>query len=542
MEGYGLSQMGRPGGAGNTQQAMNDQSRVFAGLRGQGFAFRATPNHEMSLTPGFGRRANVSADSFSPIPSGSTGFAPSFRSNSWVPGSCYPSFNQHAPRQHNQPHSDLQQALFSGPMQKQDSISVCQSVSALGFAQFGDQASFTDPITLPSQSQLLDFSDVGESGNGQSSAGATPMAQTDSQFLSGFDDDLRLLGEPYLSMHKDPVEGFPCYSSSADFDEETLLSAIINDSPEPNYDTHHAGFNGGHMNHQNQLGHARTSPEAPALTSDDLCPNINPGPQHSDGGELGGFDYELPIPNCEQNGAAEQSLVDGQSEKIPHRLIQHPGDGQPGINDIERSSPNDSKQETGDQEKSNNEDHGEISQAEEIEDNGYTFDDTAEDDDAFDNTVDSEDIRPLAQAAKLSFDIFVANKELGNSTAIKASYKSWRTNDHEMTKKYLLWKLSEKNNNLERPTKYNGLEQAREALGRKDLDLDPANDTTIPRTDRAKQAAVAELVKAMKSCSRAQGEKDAVESWRSKSAEHAELIELRCWEILVSYTTRCQDV
>ncbi|KAL3446864.1 hypothetical protein BJX65DRAFT_278123 [Aspergillus insuetus] len=36
----------------------------------------------------------------------------------------------------------------------------------------------------------------------------------------------------------------------------------------------------------------------------------------------------------------------------------------------------------------------------------------------------------------------------------------------------------------------------------------------------------------MKSCSRAQGKKEAVETWRSKSAEHADLIELRCWEIL----------
>jgi hypothetical protein len=536
--------MGHLGNAGNAQQAMNDQSRVLAGLQEQGFGFRATPAPDMSWAPVFGRWANVSAGSFPSIPLGSTGFPPSFHPNSWDTSSCYPSINQHAPSQHNQPRFDLPGAPFCDLVQKHDGIPVTQSVSGIGFPQTSNQAPFPDRITSPFQPQSLGFSNVGEFGTGgfgtgQSSAGAASMAQTNSQFLSNFDDNLGLFGKPYPSIHKDPGEGFPCNSPFGDFESENFFNnAIIDSYPDSNHDTHHAGPNEGHIDHQNQPGHAQTSPEAPTSANNDLYPQGDPGSQYSGGGQLGELDFGLPIPNCGQNVAAEQLLVDGHSEN----LIQHPSDGQPGINDIERSSPNDSKRETGDQGKSNSEDHDEINRTEEIEDGDDAFDDTAEDEDAFDETVDSEDIRRLAQAAKLSFDIFAANKELGYATAIKDSYKSWRTNDHEMTKKYLLWKLSEKNNNPERPTKYNGLEEAREALGRKDLDLDPANDPTIPRTDRAKQAAVAELVRAMKSCSRAQGKKEAVETWRSKSAEHADLIELRCWEILVSYITLYQAI
>jgi hypothetical protein len=547
MEGYGLSQMGHPGNAGTAQQAMNDQSRVLAGLREQGFGFRATSNPDMSWTPGFGRRANASADSFPSIPLGSTGFTPSFHPNSWDTISCYPSINQQAPSQHNKPRFDLPRAPFCDLVQKHDGISVPECVSGIDFPKTSNQAPFPDRITSPFQYQRPDFSNVGEfvTGGfetGQSSAGAASMAQTNSQFLSNFDDDLGLFGKPYSSIHKDPGEGFPCNSPFGDFESDNFFNAIIDSYPDPNHDTHHAGPNEAHMDHQNQPGHAQISPENPASANNDLYRQGDPGSQYSDGGQLGELDFGLPIPNCGQNGAAEQLLVDGHSEKIPSYLIQHPGDGQPGINDIERSSPNNSKHETGDQGKSNNDDHDEINRTEEIEDGDDAFDDTVEDEDAFDETVDSEDIRPLAQAAKLSFDIFAANKELGYATAIKDSYKSWRTNDHEMTKKYLLWKLSEKHHKPERPTKYNGLEEAREALGRKDLDLDPANDPTIPGTDRAKQAAVAELVRAMKSCSRAQGKKEAVETWRSKSAEHADLIELRCWEILVSYITLYQAI
>ncbi|KAL3459441.1 hypothetical protein BJX64DRAFT_202735 [Aspergillus heterothallicus] len=164
-----------------------------------------------------------------------------------------------------------------------------------------------------------------------------------------------------------------------------------------------------------------------------------------------------------------------------------------------------------------------------------------QDDDVFQEYANDEHIRPLMKAAENSFQAFRISKNVESNTenpskAIllesKDSYKAFKDIDHQKTKTCLLRKLQEANQKSQRPTKFASLEDAKQALTRKSLELDAANDPTIPRTDLEKQTYVAELVKAMGSFARARDDEKVLGTWRKRYNEHPDLVEYRCWVIL----------
>ncbi|KAL2849537.1 hypothetical protein BJY01DRAFT_210469 [Aspergillus pseudoustus] len=273
----------------------------------------------------------------------------------------------------------------------------------------------------------------------------------------------------------------------------------------------------GHMDHLTGLGNTLTSPETRVPVRIGFSHPSNTELPSPGGGQPGNADYETSF------AAGEES-----------------GNGGNGDNNGGESEQNNNDMDDG--HRQNNETH----QNDQNDENDQM-------DDVFQELADDERIRPLTEAAENSFRTFNStrneatqeledcteealtleqNADTGRKKTITELYKSFKDDDQRKTKEALLQKLEEANRTIIRPTKYAGLEDARQALTRKHIDVDAANDPTIPRTDIEKQTIVAELVKAMESCARAQDNKANLDAWREKCKELPDIVELRCWQIL----------